>query len=85
MLGSIMSTRNNPAEGGRRPYNPRGGRPPLDVDFMAVCDAVREALDGNGETITAIALRFRVSRGWLHTHVFPVTKGDGTHIGGDRS
>ena len=32
-------------------YNPRGGRPPLDVDFVAVCDAIRGAWAGSGETV----------------------------------
>ena len=34
-----------------RHYNQRGGRPALDVDFVAVCDAVLEAWNGSGETI----------------------------------
>ena len=67
-----MSKMNNPAEGGRRLYNPRGGRPPLDVDFMAVCNAVREAQDGSGESITAVAKRFGVSRVWSHKWIYPV-------------
>ena len=51
-------------------YNPRGGRPPLDVDFVAVCDAVREAWAGSGETVTSIAARFGVSRGGGFTSGF---------------
>ena len=53
-------------------YNPRGGRPPLDVDFVAVCDAIREAWAwaGSGETVTSIAARFGVSRGWIHKWVY---------------
>jgi len=39
-------------------YNPRGGRPPLDVDFVAVCDAIRGAWAGSGETVTSIAVTF---------------------------
>ena len=46
-------------------YRQRGGRPGLNVDFVAVCDAVREARNGNGETITDVACRFGVSRGWI--------------------
>ena len=58
-------------------YNPRGGRPPLDVDFVAVCDAIRGAWAGDGETVTSIAARFGVSRGWIHKWVYPVLqKGD---------
>ena len=34
-------------------YNRRGGRPPLDVDFKAVCDAVQRAWSGS-ETITEV-------------------------------
>ena len=52
-------------------YNPRGGRPPLDVDFVAVCDAIRGAWAGSGETVTSIAARFGVSRGWIHKWVYP--------------
>lgn len=39
---------------GKRKYN-RGGRPGLDVDFKAVHDAVQDAWNGSGETITDIA------------------------------
>lgn len=52
-------------------YRRRGGRPELNVDFMAVCDAVSRALNGDSETITAIAERFGVSRGWIHKWVCP--------------
>ena len=56
---------------GRRGYNRRGGRPGLDVDFKTVCDAVLEAKSGGGETITDVATRFGVSRGWIHKWVYP--------------
>ena len=56
--------------GGRR-YNPRGGRPGLNVDFVAVCNAVTGAWSGSGETITEISERFGVSRGWIHKWVYP--------------
>ncbi len=36
--------------------------PGLDVDFMAVCDAVRRAWEGSGETITDIDARLRDTR-----------------------
>ena len=55
---------------GKRKYNRRGGRPPLDVDFVAVCVAVQEAWNGSGETITEIAERFGVSRGWIWKWVY---------------
>ncbi len=54
-----------------RGYSRRGGRPPLDVDFVAVCDAVLAAWNGGGETVTEIARRFGVSRGWIHKWVYP--------------
>ena len=38
-------------------YNPRGGRPPLDVDFVAVCDAIRGAWAGNWPSIAHIQAR----------------------------
>ena len=44
-----------------RGYSQRGGRPGLNVDFMAVCDAVQGAKQGNGETVTDVAARFGVS------------------------
>ena len=56
---------------GIRRYNRRGGRPPLDVDFKAVCDAVLGAWNGSEETITGIAGRFGVSRGWIWKWVYP--------------
>ena len=48
------------------------GRPPLHVDFGAVWDAVLGVWDGNGETMTDIAEKFGVLRGWLHKWVYPV-------------
>ena len=57
---------------GTRRYNRLGGRPGLNVDFVAVRDAVQAAWSGSGETITEIALRFGVSRGWIHANVYPV-------------
>jgi hypothetical protein len=59
-----------PYLGPGRAYNPRGGRPPLDVDFVAVCDAIRGVWAGSGETVTSIAARFGVSRGWIHKWVY---------------
>ena len=50
------------------------GRPPLDVDFVAVCDAIRGAWAGSGETVTSIAARFGVSRGWIHKWVYPAAR-----------
>lgn len=49
----------------------------LNVDFKAVCDAVLGAWQGNGETITDVAARFRVSRGWIYKHVYPALDGEG--------
>ena len=46
----------------------------MDVDFVAVCDAIREAWAGNGETVTSIAARFGVSRGWIHKWVYPAIR-----------
>ena len=48
-----------------------GGRPGLNVDFGAVCDAVQGARNGNGETVTDVACRFGVSRGWIWKWVYP--------------
>ena len=56
----------------QRKYNRLGGRPGLNVDFRAVCDAVLGAWQGNGETITDVAARFGVSRGWIYKHVYPI-------------
>ena len=36
-----------------RGYRRGGGRPYLEVDFVAVCDAVLMACNGSGESITA--------------------------------
>ncbi len=52
----------------------RGGRPPLDVDFGAVCDAVLATWNGGGETITEIVRKFGVSRGWIHKWVYPILR-----------
>ena len=56
----------------KRQYNRQGGRPGLTVDFKAVCDAVLQARNGSGETITDVATRFGVSRGWIYKWVRPV-------------
>ena len=42
----------------------------MEVDFVAVCDAVLMAWNGGGESITDIALRFGVSRGWIRKWVY---------------
>ena len=55
-----------------------GGRPGLNVDFKAVCDAVLGAWNGSGETITEIAERFGVSRGWIYKWVYPALDGTGS-------
>jgi len=66
-------------EGNARPafrqYSRRGGRPGLNVDFVADCDAVLGARNGSGETMTDIANRFECSRAWLHKHVYPIIDG----------
>ena len=51
-------------------YNRRGGRPGLDVDFVAICDAVQLVKNGGGGTITDVVARFR-SRGWIIKWVYP--------------
>ena len=51
----------------------QGGRPGLTVDLKAVCDATLMVRNGSGETITDIANRFGVSRGWIHKWVYPVS------------
>ena len=51
-----------------------GGRPGLNVDFGAVCDAVLGAWNGSGETITDVSGRVGVSRGWIHKWVYPVLR-----------
>ena len=60
---------------GDRKYKRLGGRPGLTVDFTAVCDAVLGAWNGSGETITDIAARFGVSRGWVYKWVYPALEG----------
>jgi hypothetical protein len=57
---------------GHRQYNRQGGRPGLTVDFEAVCEATLMVRNGSGETITDIANRFGVSRGWIHKWVYPL-------------
>jgi hypothetical protein len=55
----------------KRVYPTCEGRPGLNVDFRAVCDAVQGARNGNGETITDVACLFGVSRGWIWKWVYP--------------
>ena len=52
-------------------YNVKGGRPRLKVDLKAITAAVKAALEGSGETITAIALSHEVSRAWIHRSIYP--------------
>ena len=60
----------------QRRYNRLGvRRPGLNVDFEAVCDAVRRARNGSGETMTDFAAKFQVSRGWLYKWVYPTIEG----------
>ena len=65
-----MNISDKPVQG----YRSRGGRPGLDIDFVAVSDAVREAWEGSGETITEVAERFGVSRVWIHKWVYPALR-----------
>ena len=58
----------------KREYRRRGGRPSLDGDFGAVCDAVRKARNHSGETMTDVAARFGVSRGWICKWIYPAIK-----------
>ena len=67
-MRALMSSKIPP----QRKYNRLGGRPGLNVEFKAVCDAVARARNGSGETITDVAVRFGVSRGWIYKHVYPV-------------
>ena len=67
---------------GKIGYNRLGGRPPLNVDFGAVCDAVRGAKNGSGETITEVAARFGVSRGWIWKWIYPALDGGKKREGG---
>ena len=55
----------------QRQYNRLGGRPGLNVEFKAVCDAILRARSGSGETITEVATRFGVSRAWIHKWIYP--------------
>ena len=73
MANSDLNKGGIPAQ---RKYNRRGGRPGLNVDFKAVCGAVLGAWQGNGETVTDVAARFGVSRGWIYKHVYPVLDGE---------
>ena len=56
----------------------------MDVDFVAVCGAIRGDWAGSGETVTSIAARFGVSRGWIHKWVYPAI-GDERPIPGGTS
>ena len=47
------------------------GRPGLNVDFMTICDALRQRL-GEPGAISRVAGEFGVSRAWLYKHVVPV-------------
>ena len=73
---TVAANTYNRSSGPRR-YNRLGGRPGLNVDFVAVRDAVQAAWDGSGETITDIAERFGVSRGWIHKWVYPALGNSG--------
>ena len=66
-----MTNKDTEQQRPRQGYRPRGGRPPLDVNIEAITDAVQAARNNNGETISAIARRFGVSRGWIHSNVYP--------------
>lgn len=51
------------------------GRPALDRDLMAICDALRERL-GDPGAVTQVARRFKVSRGWVYKRVMPLLEGN---------
>ena len=56
---------------GTRQDNQWRGRPGMDVDFAAVCNAVRRVWNGSWETVTDTAERFGVSREWTWKRVYP--------------
>ena len=41
---------------------------------MAVYDAVTGVIEGRGGTITGVAERFGVSRGWIHANIYPAIR-----------
>jgi len=65
-----------PIQPSKRKYNRRGGRPGLNIDFVSVCDAVTRARNGSGETMTDVAQRFGISRGWICKWVYPELDGE---------
>ena len=55
----------------KRKYSRCGGRPGLDVDFVAVCDATELVKNGGGGTVADVARKFGISRGWIIKWVYP--------------
>ena len=47
----------------KREYRRRGGRPGLDVDFVAVCDATKLVKNGGGGTVADVARMRRWTNG----------------------
>lgn len=52
------------------------GRPPLDVDIVRVCDAIRMGGNRRG-LITRVAKQFGCSPGWIHKWVIPILREEG--------
>lgn len=52
-----------------------GGRPGLEVDFRAVCEAVQGTRNSGGEIVPEVAVRFGVGRGWIWKWLCPALKG----------
>ena len=50
------------------------GRPRSDVDFVAVCDALRRCREEPG-AVSRVARRFGVSRAWLYKWIVPALDG----------
>jgi len=65
-------------------YNQIGGRPRLAVDEKAISDAVLGVWNGDGETITSVAARFKVSRTWIHKNIYPLLRNNPDVQAGNR-
>ena len=49
----------------------RTGRPRANVDFVTVCDTLRDQL-GEPGAIARTARQFGIRRAWIYKHVIPV-------------
>jgi len=61
------------------PLDGARGRPRAQVDFVSICDSLRDRISERG-AIKRVALEYGVSPGWVYKWVVPIVRQDGALV-----